>query len=102
MRPMNVWRHKTLFSFHGVSWGFPGAAKREATQIEEIRSNLMEAEKKIAKILSIRLQAERRKTSESYLLRRETKDVRLRPKRDHNRQRPSIPGDAPFITLNVG
>lgn len=45
--------HST-FLFHGVTWGFGPGQTVTRPQLEEIRSNIIEAENKIAKILPTR------------------------------------------------
>ena len=93
----------STFLFHGVSWGFGANANVNRTQLEEVRSSLIEAENKIAKILAGRCLLKEEEVRKLFA-QGETKDVTFAAEKGIIQliRDPSIPADAPFITLNFG
>jgi ATP-dependent protease ClpP protease subunit len=93
----------STFLFHGVIWGFGAGANINRPQLEEIRSNLIEAENKIAQILSERCTLKEEEVRRLFA-QGETKDIAFALEKGIIQLvgEPKIPTDAPFLTLNFG
>jgi ATP-dependent protease ClpP protease subunit len=89
------------FLFHGVTWSFGTNAAINRTQLEEVKSSLIEAENKIAKILPSRCKLSEADVRKLFA-QGETKDVTFATDKGIIQvvSEPRIPANEPFITLN--
>jgi ATP-dependent protease ClpP protease subunit len=94
-------KHST-FLFHGINWNFAQAAALTFTQLQEILSSFRGEEAKIAGII-----AERSKLTESEIkalfAQGEAKDLAFAVEKGiiQEIREPSIPKDAPHVTVNL-
>jgi ATP-dependent Clp protease, protease subunit len=92
----------TSFLFHGITWTFAQNQTVYRNQVEEIRSVLVEAENKIAKLISGRCLL-REEEIRTLFLQGETKNAAFAIEKGiiQEIREPNVPGDAKFFSFTA-